>query len=173
MFNTYTAFLALFFFFFSFFEIIIFNEEIFLAICFIIFVFACYAFFNAAFSTFFQERSNGFGRDIFFSFNWHFRVLYLNLLDNLHCNYLPKINNDFILFGLGANITNILNCVFSSNVHYSYQLIFSFTNLNEYRYFEYKTFLKARENHTLIILFSQIFLHCEMHLKYASYCPKI
>jgi hypothetical protein len=95
MLNIFTVFLSLLVFIFTLSEIIIFNEEIFLAACFITFVFVGYAHFNNLFTSAFQNRSDTFGFDLLSSFSWHFRILYQNSKYNQLSNYLVKISEDF------------------------------------------------------------------------------
>lgn len=77
---------------FSFLEVIVFNEEVFLAACFIIFLFVGYSHSSILLSSILFERSKTFGLGLFSSFILHFDISYKNFQDNLFSNYMPKIS---------------------------------------------------------------------------------
>jgi hypothetical protein len=153
MLNIFTVVLLLFVFFCSLFEIIVFNEEIFLAVCFVAFTFVCYARFNNFFSSAFQSRSKNFGLGLLFSLYCDFFVFHFNSQENLLFSYLLKIDNDFLLLDINNQASKILNKIFAFDFFISCAGS-SFGNFTQYFALEFKTFLVVQENYNLTILYS-------------------
>lgn len=93
MVNIFTAFLASSILFFSFFEVIVFNDEIFLVLCFIAFLFVSYSHFNNFFFSILLGRSEAFCSSLFSSLILHFDCLYKNFQESFFSNYIPKISS--------------------------------------------------------------------------------
>jgi hypothetical protein len=157
MLNIFTLILVSFVFFFSLFEIIIFNEEIFLAVCFVAFLFVGYANFNRRISFSFENRTKIFALDLFFSLYCDFFVLYYNSQENLLFNYLVKIDTDFMLLDFCNHLTNFLNGIFALDLFTSCANS-TFFNFTQYFASEFKTFLVVREKYTLAVLYSLPFV---------------
>ena len=77
----------------SFFEVFIFNDEAFLAICFLAFIFATYFQLSTFFSYTFKERSRAIGLNLFYCLVPHFNVLYYSYLNNILSNYTLQANH--------------------------------------------------------------------------------
>jgi hypothetical protein len=93
MINFFTVFLGFLILFFSFFEVIVFNEEVFLSVCFLNFLFIGYYHFNTFFSSAFTNRSKIFSLSLLSSFILYFDVLYQSYSDNLFSNYTHQVNS--------------------------------------------------------------------------------
>ena len=76
-----------------FFEVFIFNDEVFLAICFLAFIFATYFQLGTFFSCTFKKRSVAIGLNLFYCLVPHFNVLYYNYVNNIFSNYIIQANH--------------------------------------------------------------------------------
>ena len=77
----------------SFFEVFIFNDEVFLAVCFLAFIFATYFHLGTFFSCTFQNRSRAIGLNLFYCLVPHFNVLYYSYSNNILSNYTLQANH--------------------------------------------------------------------------------
>jgi hypothetical protein len=73
--------------------VFIFNDEAFLAICFLAFIFATYFQLGTFFSCTFKKRSTAIGLNLFYCLVPHFNVLYYSYVNNILSNYIIQANH--------------------------------------------------------------------------------
>jgi hypothetical protein len=89
----FTFFLAFLISLFSIFETLVFNDEVFLALCFITFLFFVYNFLNGLFFNIFQDRSKKFQADLFLSSKSAFSLLFRDAQQTIFEKHSWKVAN--------------------------------------------------------------------------------
>ena len=139
----------------SFLEVLIFNDEIFLAVCFLAFIFTEYFQLSEFFSDAFQKRSKDAGLNLFSSLVPHFNVLYGTFLNNTLSNFTPQANkySDELSVLLRTcsifNYNKNLSCI----LHAEFLMAPPFTLLGSYYAIEIKAFYHALDSFAQTVLF--------------------
>ena len=139
----------------SFFEVLIFNDEIFLAICFLAFIFTSYFHFSALFSSAFQKRSRAAGLNLFSCLVPHFNILYCSSLNNILSNFIPQADRHFNELSALLRTCSIFN--YNKNLfcilHAEVLMASPFTLLESYYAIEIKAFYHAQGSLAQTVLF--------------------
>jgi hypothetical protein len=154
MFNAFFIASLLFFSIFCFFEIVVFNEEILLALCFFSFLFFCFnAIGNSIFESF-QSRASKFEEELLSSFNLSMQALVSKFSYYLKSRtYVSKLN----VFSVCINHFLDISVSYVSFNAFSSLYTFSIAKLSELATIKNKTVLLFQQNSFLTILYPLIF----------------
>jgi hypothetical protein len=139
----------------SFLEIIVFNEEVLLALCFIAFVFFAYTYLNNTFFAIFEDHANKIETDLLLAFKTKFDVSVVYFQELLFVKGFSK--NLEVLEALTEKYINNIVVALNIKLLADSSTILA-VKLNEIFVFEQKIFILAQKNCIQAILYPVIFL---------------
>jgi hypothetical protein len=152
MFDIYFLVSLFFFALFCFFEIIVFNEEILLALCFFSFIFFCFNSIGSSVFESFQSRASKFEEELLVSYE-----ISKKSINNKFGLYLASRNQVFFLKTLNFHITQYINLFSFTRVQFSEFLACSLTKLSELVFFKKMLVLNSQEKIVSLILYPLVF----------------